>query len=81
MLVFIVYIIIINSLKLTGFKGIMTGLIPSVGLSAVSWYIKKRLHRDNSQPSITADHRAALEIAHVNDGQSSDSADEKRLLL
>ena len=47
MMVIVMYTIILFSLKLTGVKGVVTGLIPSVGLFAASWYIKKRLHRED----------------------------------
>ena len=43
MLIVIMYMILFFSLKLTGISGIVTGLIPSIALSAVSLYIKKRL--------------------------------------
>ena len=54
-LIVVVYMIVITSLKLKGFAGILTGLIPSICLSAVSWYIKKRLlKREAGQPSTTS---------------------------
>ena len=43
MLLIAIYIIIVFSLKLKGVSGIVTGLIPSIILSSISWYIKKRL--------------------------------------
>ena len=38
-----IYMTIVFSLKLQGVSGIVTGLIPSIVLSSISWYIKKRL--------------------------------------
>ena len=42
-LIVVVYLIVFFSLRLQGFSGVLTGLIPSIALSAASWYIKKRL--------------------------------------
>ena len=42
-LIVVVYLIIFFTLKLQGFTGVLAGLIPSIALSAASWYIKKRL--------------------------------------
>ena len=42
-LIVVVYLIIFFSLKLKGFTGVLAGLIPSIALSAASWYIKNRL--------------------------------------
>ena len=54
-LIVIVYLIIFFSLKLQGFTGVLAGLIPSIALSAASWYIKKRLlKRVVSQSSNTS---------------------------
>ena len=49
MLLIVMYMIIFFSLNLTGFRGIVTGLIPSIALSAGSWYIKKRLEKAQAQ--------------------------------
>ena len=43
MLMVVMYMIIVFSLNLKGVTGIVTGLIPTIALSAASWYIKKRL--------------------------------------
>ncbi|CAI8048541.1 hypothetical protein GBAR_LOCUS26762, partial [Geodia barretti] len=37
-----------TEVKLKGVAGIVTGLIPSIALSAASWYIKKRLEKEVS---------------------------------
>ena len=42
MLLIIMYITAMFSLKLQGVSGIVTGLIPSIVLSFISWYIKKK---------------------------------------
>ena len=41
--------IIVFSLNLKGVAGIVTGLIPSIALSAAPWYIKKRLEKEVGQ--------------------------------
>ena len=80
-LMFVVYMIIFFSLRLHGFSGIVTGLIPSIALSAASWYIKKRLERGLSQPNTdTAQPEYGATAGTVNDGENKDS-DEQRMLL
>ena len=89
MLIVIMYMVLLFSLKLTGLSGIITGLIPSIALSAVSWYIKKRLQREEARVrSITSSHSSeygATDEMTVNDGGSEvnggDSNDEQRMLL
>ena len=49
MLSVVVYIVIVLTLSMKGVTGIVTGLIPSIALSAASWYIKKRLVKEVSQ--------------------------------
>ena len=57
-LMVIIYMTIVFSLKLQGFSGILTGLIPTIALSAASWYIKTKLlqralrqtNQDRSRP-------------------------------
>ena len=73
--------IIFFSLRLHGFSGIVTGLIPSIALSAASWYIKKRLERGLSQPNTdTTQPEYGATAGTVNDGENNDS-DEQRMLL
>ena len=86
MLIVIMYMVLFFSLKLTGISGIITGLIPSIALSAVSWYIKKRLQREEARVrSITSSEYGATDEMTVNDGGSEvnggDSNDEQRMLL
>ena len=87
MLIVIMYnMVLFFSLKLTGISGIITGLIPSIALSAVSWYIKKRLQREEARVrSITSSEYGATDEMTVNDGGSEvnggDSNDEQSMLL
>ena len=89
MLLVVVYMIVFFSLKLTGVRGIVTGLIPSIALSVSSWYIKKRLQKaDQSNgnvlpPPIAQSEYGATDARPVNDGaQREDSnSDAKKLLL
>ena len=77
----VVYMTIFFSLRLHGFSGIVTGLIPSIALSAASWYIKKRLERGLSQPNTdTTQPEYGATAGTVNDGENNDS-DEQRMLL
>ena len=80
-LMVVVYMIIFFSLRLHGFSGIVTGLIPSIALSAASWYIKKRLERGLSQPNTdTTQPEYGATAGTVNDGENNDS-DEQMMLL
>ena len=42
------YTIVVMSLNLKGVTGIVTGLIPTIALSAASWYIKNRLEKQSA---------------------------------
>ena len=82
MLLVVMYMVIVFSLNLTGVTGILTGLIPSLVLSAGSWYIKKRLEKELSQSSTATEPGTAG--GAVNDGEREeikDSADDERMLL
>ena len=80
-LMVVVYMIIFFSLRLHHFSGIVTGLIPSIALSAASLYIKKRLERGLSQPNTdTTQPEYGATAGTVNDGENNDS-DEQRMLL
>ena len=77
----LMFVVIFFSLRLHGFSGIVTGLIPSIALSAASWYIKKRLERGLSQPNTdTTQPEYGATAGTVNDGENNDS-DEQRMLL
>ena len=91
MLLVVMYMIIFFSLKLTGVTGIIAGLIPSIALSAASWYIKKKLLKEqpnnSSTTSVQSDHGATdLEYREsaLNDGDmkilssGSDSSTEEQ---
>ena len=72
----VLYLIIFFSLRLQGFTGILTGLIPSIALSAASWYIKKRLlERALNRSNISDQPECA---ATINDGEVED---DQRLLV
>ena len=80
-LMVVVYMIIFFSLRLHHFSGIVTGLIPSIALSAASLYIKKRLESGLSQPNTdTTQPEYGATAGTVNDGENNDS-DEQRMLL
>ena len=86
MLLIVMYMIIFFSLNLTGFSGIVTGLIPSIALSAGSWYIKKRLDKAQAQsnnPSTQSQYGATG--GAVNDGHTAETSldpnEHTRLLM
>ena len=88
MLLVIMYMIIVFSLNLKGVSGIVTGLIPTVVLSAASWYIKKRLekemNRSNSKTPSQHQHQYGTTGGAMNDGGGEDTeehSDDQTLLL
>ena len=75
-LIVVVYMIVFFSLRLQGFSGILTGLIPTIALSAASWYIKKRLlERALNRPHTSDQPECA---ATINDGEVEN---DQRLLI
>ena len=85
MLMVVMYTIVVMSLNLKGLTGILTGLIPSIALSAASWYIKKRLEKEISQAN-TATSQSQCETigGAVNDGErgeTEDNTDDQRSSL
>ena len=76
MLIVVMYTIVVMSLNLKGLTGIVTGLIPSIALSAASWYIKKRLVKEMSQ-SNTATNQSQYGTTGgtVNDGEREETED------
>ena len=75
-LIVVVYMIVFFSLKLQGFTGVLAGLIPSIALSAASWYIKKRLlQRALNGPNISDQPECG---ATNNDGEVEN---DQRMLL
>ena len=55
MLLVAIYMIIVFSLHLQGVGGIVTGLIPSIVLSSISWYIKKTIFQEQNTSSSSSD--------------------------
>ena len=85
MLMVIMYMIIVFTLNLKGPTGIVTGLVPSIALSAASWYIKKRLEKEVSQSNTdTSQSQYETTGEAVNDGEreeTEDNSDDQRMLL
>ena len=77
-LMVIIYVIIVLSLNLKGLTGIVTGLVPSIALSAGSWYMKKRLEKEMRQ-SDTATGQS--QYGTMNDGAREDNSDDRSMLL
>ena len=75
-LIVVVYMIVFFSLNLKGVTGIVTGLIPTIALSAASWYIKKRLLERALNRSNTSDQPECG--ATNNDGEVEN---DQRLLI
>ena len=80
-LTFVVCMIIFLSLNLKGVSGIVTGLIPSIALSAASWYIKKRLLERALKKSNTPDQHQPECGATNNDNNDGEVEGDQRLLL
>ena len=77
-LIVVVYMIIFFSLKLQGFSGVLTGLIPSIALSAASWYIKKKLlKRAVGQSTNTSDQDQPAN----DDVLNKEEREDERMLL
>ena len=78
-LIVAIYIIIITSLKLEGIKGFATTLIPSLGLSAAGWLIKKKL--SEAQPNQQASDYGATGLSLNDEGrenrENSEDTDNK----
>ena len=51
MLLIALYMVIVFTLELRGLSGIVTGIIPSIVLSSISWYIKKKLFTEEHNTS------------------------------
>ena len=79
----IVYVAIITSLKPEGIKGFATSLIPSLGLSAAGWLIKKKLSeaQPNQQASDYGATGQSLNDGRREDGENSEDTEEQRHLL
>ena len=79
MLMVVIYMIIVFSLNLKGVTGILTGLIPSIALSAASWYIRKRLLKNEASRSNIQDQPANDEV--INNREREDVDDVQNLLF
>ena len=75
----VIYMIIVFSLNLKGVTGILTGLIPSIALSAASWYIRKRLLKNEASRSNIQDQPANDEV--INNREREDVDDVQNLLF
>ena len=85
-LMVVMYMIIVFSLNLKGVAGIVTGLIPSIALSAASWYIKKRLEKEIRQSSTATSQLPQYGTTGeaMNDGEreeTEDNTDDRQMLL
>ena len=85
MLLVVMYMIAFFSLKLEGFTGIVTGLIPSIALSATSWFIKNRLVRERNYSNTTTgqSHYGITGMSINNDDdviQTEDNTDDQNLI-
>ena len=82
-LIVTVYVAIITSLKPKGIKGFLTTLIPSLGLSAAGWLIKKKLQSEVQSRQQASGYGATGQS--LNDGRedrenSEDKEEQKHLL-
>ena len=73
------YMTVLFSLKPNGIKGIVSGLIPSIALSIVTWYIKKKLQ--NSHFNIAAKHQGSGRFVNERSRASCVDSDEHTELL
>ena len=77
----VIYMIIVFSLNLKGVTGILTGLIPSIALSAASLYIKKRLLIKEASRSKIQDQPECGANDEGNNREREDVVDGRNLLL
>ena len=86
MLLVVMYMIAFFSLNLQGFTGIVTGLLPSIALSATSWFIKNRLVRERNYSNTTTgqSHYGITGMSINNDDeeviQTEDNTDDQNLI-
>ena len=80
-LIVVVYLIVFFSLKLKGFTGVLAGLIPSIALSAASWYIKKKLLKRAISPSSNISGQDQPECGPNNELVNKEEKEDKRMLL
>ena len=85
MLLVVMYMIAFFSLNLEGFTGILTGLIPSIALSATSWFINRLVRERNSSNTTTGQTEYGITGMSINndDGeviQTEDNTDDQNLI-
>ena len=83
-LIVAVYVAIITSLKPKGVIGFLTTLIPSLGLSAAGWFIKKKLQSEVQSHQQASDYGAtgqSLNDGRREDRENSEDTEEQRHLL
>ena len=78
--IIVIYIIIVLSLNLQGVSGIVSGLIPSIALSSISLYIKKRLLSKGTNSSSHGLGQCQTEYG-TNIGGTNGRDDDERMLL
>ena len=77
----VLYMIIVLSLNLQGVSGIVTGLIPSIALSSISWYIKKRL-LTKGHTNLSGNGPSELQTEpRANEGEEDEREDDDRVLV
>ena len=82
MLIVVMYMIIFFSLKLNGFSGILTGLIPSIALSGASWYIKQKIMKqDTRNPSNNTSVQLEYGAVTKRNERADDDSDSERTML
>ena len=80
-LMIVSYMIIVFSLNLQGVSGIVTGLIPSIALSSISWYIKKRLFNNEPTNSSSSGPSELQTEPGANGGENDEKEEDVRMLL
>ena len=80
-LLVVVYLIIFFSLNLQGFSGILTGLIPTIALSAASWYIKTKLLQRALRPTNQDRSRPGGSDKCINDREREEITDDDHKML
>ena len=73
-IIFAMYIYLYTFLKPSGLNGIVAGLLPSVALSAVSWYIKKKLLSSSYKTPVSQLEYGTTCVPVNGDGEGKDPA-------
>ena len=80
-LMVIIYMTIVLSLNLQGFSGILTGLIPTIALSAASWYIKTKLLQRAQRHTNQDRSRPGGSDKCINDREREENTDDDHKML